>query len=182
MQPRAKLYIGSFYIGGVACFVYAMAHWSCADPLHYLCHLATALIASGLKVPLPGIQSTLSVSYVFVVASMVEFSYPETAVVACLAMAAQSLWRTRRRPRALQVGFNFATMNIAVSIAYGVYHVLSVNGQTLPIRVAVAAICYFLVNTVSIAGVIAVTEDRNLRKIWNECYFWSFPYYLVGGE
>ena len=70
-------------------------------------------------------------------------------------------------------------MNIAVSIAYGVYHVLSVNGQTLPIRVAVAAICYFLINTLSIAGVIAVTENRNLRKIWNECYFWSFPYYLV---
>src|SRR5436190_1263316 len=181
MQLRAKLYIWSFYMAGVACFGYAMAHWSCADPLHYLCHLATALIASGLKVPLPGIQSTLSVSYVFVVASMVEFSYPETAVVACLAMAAQSLWRTRRRPRLLQVGFNFATMNIAVSIAYGVYHVLSVNGQTLPIRVAVAAICYFLINTVSIAGVIAVTENRNLRKIWNECYFWSFPYYLVGG-
>ena len=44
-----------------------------------------------------------------------------------------------------------------------------------------AAICYFLINTVSIAGVIAVTENRNLRKIWNECYFWSFPYYLVGG-
>jgi diguanylate cyclase (GGDEF)-like protein/putative nucleotidyltransferase with HDIG domain len=181
MQLRAKLYIGSFYVAGVACFAHAMAHWSCADPLHYLCHLATALIASGLKVPLPGIQSTLSVSYVFVVASMVEFSYPETAVVACVAMVAQSLWRTRRRPRMLQVGFNLATMNIAVSIAYGVYHVLSVNGQTLPIRVAVAAICYFLINTLSIAGVIAVTENRNLRKIWNECYFWSFPYYLVGG-
>ena len=42
MQLRARLYIGSFYTGGVACFAYAMAHWSCADPLHYLCHLATA--------------------------------------------------------------------------------------------------------------------------------------------
>jgi hypothetical protein len=169
MHFRAKLYIGSFYAGGLACFAYAMAHWSCADPLHYLCHLVTAMIASGLKVPLPGIQSTLSVSYVFVVASMLEFSYPETVVVACLAMAAQSLWRTRRRPRLHQVGFNFATMNVAVSIAYGVYHALSLNGQPLPIRVAVAATCYFLTNTLSIAGVIAVTEDRNLRYILIEC-------------
>src|SRR6478672_9671572 len=106
MQLRGKIYIGSFYMAGVACFAYAMAHWSCADPLHYLCHLATALIASGLKVPLPGIQSTLSVSYVFVVASMVDFSYPETALVACLAIASQSLLKTKYRPRALQVGFN----------------------------------------------------------------------------
>src|SRR3954468_9942315 len=121
MQLRAKLYIGSFYMGGVACFAYAMAHWSCADRLHYLCHLATALIASGLKVPLPGIQSTLSVSYVFVVLSMIEFGYPETTVVACLAMLAQSLWRPKSRPRLVQVGFNFATMNLAVSATYGIY-------------------------------------------------------------
>jgi diguanylate cyclase (GGDEF)-like protein/putative nucleotidyltransferase with HDIG domain len=181
MRFRARLYIGSFYTGGLACFAAAMAHWSCADPLHYLCHLATAVIASGLKVQLPGIQSTLSVSYIFVVASMLDFSYAETTVVACGAMLAQSLWKTRRRPTLMQVGFNFATMTIAVSIAYGVYHGLSLSGQTLPIRVAVAATCYFLTNTLSIAGVIAVTEDRNLRKIWNECYFWSFPYYLVGG-
>src|SRR5580765_2656993 len=123
MQLRAKLYIGSFYMAGVACFTYAMAHWSCTDPLHYLCHLATALIASSLKVPLPGILSTLSVSYVFVVASMMEFSYPETAVVACLAIVAQSVWKTKRRPRLLQVGFNLANMNVAVSAAYAVYHV-----------------------------------------------------------
>ena len=25
-----------------------------------------------------------------------------------------------------------------------------------------------------------MTERRSLRKIWAECYFWSFPYYLVG--
>jgi diguanylate cyclase (GGDEF)-like protein/putative nucleotidyltransferase with HDIG domain len=181
MQPGAKIYIGSFYLGGLICFAYATAHWSCADPLHYLCHLATALIASGLKVPLPGIQSTLSVSYVFVVLSMIEFSYGETTLVACLAMVAQSLWKTKYKPRMVQVGFNFATMNVAVGATYALYQLFHVYGQPLPVRVAVAATCYFLINTLSIAGVIAVTENRNLRKIWNECYFWSFPYYLVGG-
>ena len=30
------------------------------------------------------------------------------------------------------------------------------------------------------AAVISLTERRSLRKIWAECYFWSFPYYLVG--
>ena len=25
-----------------------------------------------------------------------------------------------------------------------------------------------------------MTERRSLRKIWADCYFWSFPYYLVG--
>jgi putative nucleotidyltransferase with HDIG domain len=31
-----------------------------------------------------------------------------------------------------------------------------------------------------VAAVISLTERRSLRKIWSECYFWSFPYYLVG--
>lgn len=181
MRLRARVYIGLYYAGGVAAFLYALAHWSCADPVHFGCHLLTALIASGLKVPLPGIMSTLSVSYVFVVLSMMEFSYPETAMVACLAIAAQSLWKTKRKPRLLQVGFNLATIVIAVSAAYAVYRILEVRGQALPIRVSLAAICYFLINTLSVAGVIALTEDRSIRRIWNECYFWSFPYYLVGG-
>jgi diguanylate cyclase (GGDEF)-like protein/putative nucleotidyltransferase with HDIG domain len=28
--------------------------------------------------------------------------------------------------------------------------------------------------------VIALTEGKSSRKVWSECYFWSFPYYLVG--
>lgn len=181
MRLRARIYIGLFLVSGVVLFARAMAGWNCTDPLHYVCHLVTALIASGLKVTVPGITSTISVSYVFVVLGMMEFSYPETVLVACLAMAAQSLWKPKSRPRLLQVGFNLATMTIAVSSANGVYRFLELQGQTLPIRVAVAAVCYFLTNTLSIAGVIAITENRNLRKIWNEAYFWSFPYYLVGG-
>src|ERR1041384_2171920 len=122
MRFRAKFYIGSFYAVGSASIAFALAHWTCADPLHYFCQLAIAVIASGLKVPLPGITSTLSVSYVFVVLSMMEFGYAETMMVACLAMLAQSLWRTKYRPRPLQVGFNLATMTIAVALTYGVFH------------------------------------------------------------
>jgi putative nucleotidyltransferase with HDIG domain len=43
-----------------------------------------------------------------------------------------------------------------------------------------AAVTYFAANTGSIAAVIALTEGKSLRSLWVECYFWSFPYYLVG--
>src|SRR3982750_4331464 len=95
MQIRAKLYIGFFYTVGLSLFGDAMAHWICADPLYYTSHVALAVIASGLKVILPGVTGTMSVSYVFVLLSLMEFSYPETTVVACLAIAAQSLWRAK---------------------------------------------------------------------------------------
>ena len=43
-----------------------------------------------------------------------------------------------------------------------------------------AACVYFVANTLPVAAIISLTERRSLRKIWSECYFWSFPYYLVG--
>src|SRR5256884_2351506 len=30
--------------------------------------------------------------------------------------------------------------------------------------------------------VISLTEQKPLRKVWSECYFWSFPYYLRSEE
>jgi len=44
----------------------------------------------------------------------------------------------------------------------------------------VAALVFFLANTLPISVIIALTENKSSGKVWSECYFWSFPYYLVG--
>src|ERR1022692_4472469 len=93
MRICAKIYIGAILAGGVACFAHAMEGWNCRHPLQYLCLLAVALPASNLKVFLPGVAGTISVSYVFVLLGMLDFSYPETVLLACLAMLVQCWWR-----------------------------------------------------------------------------------------
>jgi diguanylate cyclase (GGDEF)-like protein/putative nucleotidyltransferase with HDIG domain len=45
---------------------------------------------------------------------------------------------------------------------------------------AAAATTYFAFNTISVSGVIAMTEGRNPVHVWKECYLWAFPYYLLG--
>jgi diguanylate cyclase (GGDEF)-like protein/putative nucleotidyltransferase with HDIG domain len=180
MQLRAKAYIALILTAGIACFTRAMVHWSCSDPFHFMCLLAVTIVASGLKVTLPGMTSTMSVSYVFVLLSMIDFSCPETIVVACLAIAAQSLWRPKYRPQVLQLAFNAASITIAAYVGSVLYQLLSCHGEMLPLRIGVASIGYFLANTLAIAGVVALTEGKNLRKVWHQCYFWSFPYYLAG--
>ncbi len=37
-----------------------------------------------------------------------------------------------------------------------------------------------MTNTFPVAVAISLAEGKSLTKIWSECYFWSFPYYLVG--
>jgi hypothetical protein len=31
-----------------------------------------------------------------------------------------------------------------------------------------------------VATVLCLVESRPLLHVWQNCYFWSFPYYLVG--
>ena len=67
-------------------------------------------------------------------------------------------------------------------MAYDVYHLAIGEGwfRSHPLLLGLAASTYFLANTGSIATVISLTERKALNKIWVDCYFWSFPYYLVG--
>ncbi|MEJ7665569.1 MAG: histidine kinase dimerization/phospho-acceptor domain-containing protein [Hymenobacter sp.] len=49
-------------------------------------------------------------------------------------------------------------------------------------RLILVASVYFLVNTAIVAGVIALTENRKIRDVWCESYYWSFPYYFSGAS
>src|SRR6202041_649392 len=49
-----------------------------------------------------------------------------------------------------------------------------------PLLLGLAATVYFIANAGSIAAVISLTERRALIRILVDCYFWSFPYYLIG--
>ena len=180
MRTGAKLYIGAILAGGIACFAHAMAGWNCRRPLEYLCLLAVALPASALKLYLPGVAGTISVSYVFVLLGMLDFSYPETLLVGCMAMFVQCWWRTKHRPKALHLEFSLASTAIAISFGFGAYHAMAARGSLL-FSVAAATAAYFLVGTLSTAAVLALTESKNLRRVWRESYLRSFPYYLAGG-
>jgi len=178
MSRYAKLYIFAVLAGGLVCVGYAVQAWACQDPLHFLCIVGLTVAASTLKVTVPGIPTTLSVSFVFVLLSMIDFSYPETLVVSCLAVAVQSVWR-KRRQKPVQLLFNLASLAISVWAGCMVYCRIEHNGLLLP-NIGIAATLYFVINTFSIAAVIALTGGSNLYETWHESYFWLFPYYLAG--
>ncbi len=55
-----------------------------------------------------------------------------------------------------------------------------VLGENTPLLLVVTALLFFLANTLPVSVIISLTESKSPRKVWAECYFWSFPYYLVG--
>ena len=160
----------------------AVWHWQSADLARFACYLAVAVLASSLKVQLPGIDGTMSVNFLFILLGVMELSLPETLVIGCTATLVQSVWHARNRLDPVKVLFNvFGMMANASAFCYASYHWLDGRvGSNKPILLMVAALVFFLANTLPISVVIALTEGKSSRKVWKECYFWSFPYYLVG--
>src|SRR5580704_17742065 len=182
MSIRTKLFLGITVSLGMLVLCSALRHWQSADQMRFGCYLVVAVLASSLKVQLPGIDGTISVNFLFILLGVMELSLPETLVIGCAATLVQSVWQTRNRPDPVKVFFNvFGMMATASALCYTSYHWLDARvGSDKPILLMVAALVFFLANTLPISVVISLTENKSSRKVWSECYFWSFPYYLVG--
>ncbi|MGA2980239.1 MAG: HD domain-containing phosphohydrolase [Terriglobales bacterium] len=182
MSIRARLFIGATAALGVWAFVHALWHWQSVDLTRFVCYLLVAVLASSLKIRLPGIDGTMSVNFLFILLSVLELNLPETLVLGCTATLAQCLFGTRQKLVPIKIVFNvFSMMANAIVLSYFAYHDLQpvLGAGTLPLLV-ITALVFFLANTIPVAVIISVTEGKPAHKVWAECHFWSFPFYMVG--
>jgi diguanylate cyclase (GGDEF)-like protein/putative nucleotidyltransferase with HDIG domain len=180
MNAGARVFIAVVVLCGSSVLTYTVLHGASRDPLKFLCYLVIALVASRLKVNLPGITGTMSVNFLFLLLGVLELTLSETMAIGCAAVVVQCF--DRDRPVPIQVAFNVCSTALAIAATFAAYrfplfHRVVGNPSTL---LFMAACVYFVANTVPVAAVISLTERRSLRRIWADCYFWSFPYYLVG--
>jgi diguanylate cyclase (GGDEF)-like protein/putative nucleotidyltransferase with HDIG domain len=182
MSIRARLFIGATAALGMWALAHALWHWQSVDLTRFVCYLLVAVLASSLKIQLPGIDGTMSVNFLFILLSVLELNLPETLVLGCTATLAQCLFGTRQKLVPIKIVFNvFSMMANAIAVSYFAYHSLQrvLGAGTLPLLV-ITALIFFLANTVPVAMVISLTEGKPAHKVWAECHFWSFPFYMVG--
>ena len=166
----------------IGCFGIAFTHWHSSDLTQFLCYFGVALIASSLKVALPGIDGTMSVNFLFILLGILEMSFAETLLLGFGSVLVQCYWRSSKPLKAIQVIFNLSQLTVATAAAYGVYQGITIyvfHGPQ-PLALVISAVTYFAFNTLAMAVVISLTENKTVREVWSNCYFWSFPYYLVG--
>jgi diguanylate cyclase (GGDEF)-like protein/putative nucleotidyltransferase with HDIG domain len=182
MSFRAKIFIGVTAALGMWAMAYSVWHWQSVDLARFACYLLVAVIASGLKIQLPGLDGTMSVNFLFILLSVLELNLPETLILGCTATLAQCLYGTRQKLVPVKIIFNvFSMMANAIVLSYFAYHdLLRVLGAgTLPLLI-ITALVFFVANTVPVAVIISMTEGKPAHKVWAECHFWSFPFYMVG--
>jgi len=179
---RAQVFIGAVILLGAAIILFGLQKSSSEGFGVFACFLILTLLASGLKVHLPGITGTMSVIFLFVLIGVQELSLDRVLLLSCVGSIGQCVWNSKSRPKLVQIAFNLSSMATATAAAYRTFHVhLPASfGESTALKLATAACVFFFTNTMPVACVISLTENKSFRKVWSECYFWSFPYYLLG--
>ncbi len=93
----AKLFISLMVIAGTGVLIYGGYHQSSKNIAEFICYLGIAILASRLKVNLPGITGTLSVNFLFILIGVLELSFTETLILGAVSMLAQCLYPERPR-------------------------------------------------------------------------------------
>ena len=184
MTRAAKIFVGLIGCCG-ASFVLAAALWSgIKHPALLITCLIASVLSSGLKVVLPGFRGTISVNFLFLLMAMCHCTLLEALLVGCVAAAWQYLWHAEDRPEWPKMIFNLGNVAIAVAVGWLVFERLGtlLPSPASPLRMAAVATTYFLMNTGSVAAIISLADGKNIARVWHDCYFWSFPYYLVGSS
>ncbi|HXB22962.1 MAG TPA: HD domain-containing phosphohydrolase [Candidatus Solibacter sp.] len=182
MSRRALLFLIAVCLLGFSTLLYGAWTWTIPDLPKFVAYFLISIVASRLKVNLPEITGTVSVNFLFILIGIVELNFSETLFIGCAAILAQSFISRRNWPKLEQVVFNVSSVSFAIWASYFIFHgpLNHRMHQNSSLLLMLAACVYFLLNTLPVATIISLTEGKSLRKVWTDCYFWSFPYYLVG--
>jgi hypothetical protein len=182
MPSPAKIYIALIATLATAALAVAAYQWKPAHLGQFVLFFALAMVASTMKIRLPGLKTSISTNFVFILIGMALFSFGETVLIGLGGALVQSLWRPLQRPKAVQVFFNGACLTVCTAAAFWASHALPVflSSSSAAARMTVGACVYVVLNTGLVSLVISLAEGQSLKQLWPQCYEWTFPYFLVG--
>src|SRR5437879_5738909 len=182
MPSLAKAYIAMTAAVAAAVLAVVASRWNPENLVHFVLFFALAMVASAMKIRLPGFKTTISINFVFILVGIALFSFGETVLIGLGGALVQSLWNTQQRPKPVQVLFNAACLTVCTAAAFWTSHgVLAMLGiNSLAAMMVLGACVYVVLNTGLVSLVISLAEERPLKELWSSCYEWTFPYFLVG--
>ena len=182
MPSPAKIYIALIAAGAAAVLTVVTYRWNPENFGHFVLFFALAMVASAMKIRLPGFKTTISTNFVFILIGIALFSFGETVLIGLGGALVQSLWKTQTRPKLVQVLFNVACLVVCTAAASWASHsaVAMLGLNSLAAMMVLGACVYVVMNTGLVSLVISLAEGRPLRELWSSCYEWTFPYFLVG--
>jgi MASE9 len=181
--PRpGQIFIGLIVLGGLSMVTYSALERHPWHHYQFLLLLVIAVLVSRFKLKLPGLNGNMSVNLPFILIAQAQLSPAEALIIACASTLMQCLPRAGAKLKPVQVVFNISTMAIAVGLSGLIFQgrmplpTARVSGSLL---VVLAGATFFLVQTIPVATVIALTEGAQMLRTWSSIVHLSFPYYVL---
>jgi len=182
MPSLAKAYIAVIGALATAALGAVAYRWNPENLGHFVLFYSLAMVASAMKIRLPGLKTTISINFVFILIGIALFSFSEAVLLGLGGALVQSLWRPLQRPKPVQIFFNGACLTVCTAAAFWASHTVPafVGANSAAAMVVVGACVYMVLNTGLVSLVISLAQGQSLKQIWSQCYEWTFPYFLVG--
>lgn len=181
LHTSAKLLIGLVAAASAGMLAYGLMSDHLKLSLRFVVLAVAAIVASRFKIKLPGMTSNMSGNLPILLLAISQLGLTGALLLAMACALTQSYASGNKKPMAVQVVFNTATLVNATGIAawafdFGLRHG---GNSALVLAFALAAAGYFMANTLPVAGIIALNEEKNAIALWRTVFFWTFPNYVV---
>ena len=181
MSKQARAYWLLVVGAGVCLSASILSRWHPTDaelrPLGL--YILAAIATSRFKVRLPGIFSTLSMNYVFVIAGLCDLDLGAGLLIGFASVLGQTFLKFKKCPQWHHIVFNLSQISLAVSAAsICIEHLkLSSVDPYGMVPIVGASLAYFLVNTLVLSGMIGITAKKGIFGTWRESLLWTSPQY-----
>ncbi|MGA8489163.1 MAG: hypothetical protein WB711_02000 [Terriglobales bacterium] len=176
LSTKAKILVGLVVVFGSGTLLQVPLTWGHPAYERFTAVFLVALFAARLKVSLPRITGSMSVNLPFILLALTELSLAEALVITAASTFVQSQWSESAQQRPIKTVFNVAVTLIAAQAAWLVIQVTAPNSG---LDLGLGALAYLLVNTIPVAGIIALTETGRLFRTWKQILQLTFPYFLL---
>ena len=182
MPLIAQIYIYGMVSAAAITVALSATNLQLDNPVRLAAYLALTAAASTLKIRLPHMLSSITPGFLFVLLAVADFPLAETSLVSLVAGLVQTLWKPNRKPKAIQVAFNAATITVCAAVAHATAQSMLPGAdptQGLG-RLAVALVTLFFLNVSAVSLVLCLIEGKPLSSIFRAVNYWAFPYYIAG--
>lgn len=182
MTNKAKFYQSIILLLGLALGIRQSLQWTSGNEGLFFVYLGLTVITSLLRLGVPTAAGTISIGFIFILASLAQLSIGQTLAIGISGTIIHCLRDQKDKIDWLSLAFQTAVVVLGVEAANVAFRRISVllPDGGLAAALPLAATVLFLVTAFPLAATTAMTERELLRRIWQNRFLWSLPYYLAG--
>ena len=187
LRPTAALYVAAVSLAGGLVLAHSVPLIDSTHSIALAVLMGLSLAASVAKITIPvaGNDSSLTVCHVVDFTTLIVCGPHAAVVVSAFGGWAQCTLRSQARNPVHRVVFSVAALALTMGSAGWVYEWLggqpglwTATQQFEPLISAATVV--FLLNSILIAGAVALTTGRSIPLVWFESYLPTWPTYMIG--